>query len=160
MLELAPSAGADNIRKAFRKAARKYHPDINSGADPERLAAYDQLGQEPPLGQGGYHPPPGWDNSYAFSDANGPQSDEAFSDFFEELFRRGGGPAEATCGGPAADSHGRIRDYHRGCLPWAGAPNWPSEHLWWGRTGPLPCKTAPCPFGSQKGSPKVNISGW
>ena len=125
VLELAPNAGADNIRKAFRKAARKYHPDINSGADaeakfkdvneayevlkdPERRAAYNQLGQEPPQGQGGYQPPPGWDSGYEFSDARGPQSDEAFSDFFETLFRRGAGPTVGMRAGPGADSHGRI----------------------------------------------------
>jgi curved DNA-binding protein len=125
VLELAPNAVADDIKKAFRKAARKYHPDINSGADaeakfkdvneayevlkdPERRAAYDQLGQEPPQGQGGYQPPPGWDSGYEFSDARGPQSDEAFSDFFETLFRRGAGPTAGMRAGPASDSHGRI----------------------------------------------------
>ena len=128
VLGVAPQAKADEIKKAFRKLARKYHPDVNTGADaeakfkdvneayevlkdPEHRAAYDQLGQEPPQGQGRYQPPPDWDADYAFSEG-GPQGDEGFSDFFETLFRRGGGPAggmHAGMGsGKGTDSHGRI----------------------------------------------------
>lgn len=125
VLGVTRDASPDDIKKAFRKAARKYHPDINPSADaeakfkdvneayevlkdPDRRAAYDQLGQEPPQGQGRYQPPPGWDSGYAFSDAKGPQSDEAFSDFFETLFRRGAGPSMGGRAEPPADSHGRI----------------------------------------------------
>lgn len=134
VLGVSKDANTDTIKKAFRKLARKYHPDINTGADaeamfkdvneayevlkdPERRAAYDQLGQEPPPGQGGYRPPPGWESGYSFSDT-GPQSDAGFSDFFETLFRRGGGPAGRRGASRGADSHGRIEvsveDAYRG----------------------------------------------
>ncbi len=123
-LGVARDADADEIKKAFRKAARKYHPDINSTAkaeamfkdvneayevlkDPERRAAYDQLAQEPSHGQGPYRPPPEWDSGFSFSQG-GPQQGEAFSDFFETLFRRGADVTGGMGGGLAADSHGRI----------------------------------------------------
>lgn len=134
ILGVARDASADEIKKAFRKSARKYHPDVNTTADaeakfkdvneayevlkdPERRAAYDQLGQGPPSGQGRYQPPPGWDSGYEFS-GGGPQSDEGFSDFFETLFRRGGGPYDGMGAGRGADSHARmeitIEDAFRG----------------------------------------------
>ncbi len=134
ILGLKRDAGQDEIKKAFRRDARKYHPDINSDADaearfkdvneayevlkdPERRAAYDQLGKEPPQGQGGYRPPPDWDSGFAFSEG-GPRDDEGFSDFFETLFRRGTGPAGDRRSGRGSDSHGRveisIEDAYRG----------------------------------------------
>jgi len=134
VLGVAKDAKADDIKKAFRKLARKYHPDINTGAeaearfkevneayevlkDPERRAAYDQLGQEPPPGQGGYRPPPGWDSGYSFAQGD-PQGDAGFSDFFETLFRRGAHPAGGMGAAQGADSHGRIEitveDAYRG----------------------------------------------
>ncbi|WP_227269518.1 DnaJ C-terminal domain-containing protein [Roseobacter weihaiensis] len=134
VLGIPRTAGADDIKKAFRKNARKYHPDINPGADaemkfkdvneayevlkdPERRAAYDQLGQEPPPGQGPYQPPPDWDSGFAFSEG-GPYGQEGFSDFFETLFRRGAGPAGESRSAQGPDSHGRveitIEDAYRG----------------------------------------------
>ena len=131
-LGVSKDARPDEIKKAFRKLARKYHPDINSGAaaeakfkdvneayevlkDPERRAAYDQLGQEPPRGRG--QPPPDWDGGYSFSQG-GPKGDERFSDFFETLFRRGAGPGAGMHAAQGADSHGRIEitieDAYRG----------------------------------------------
>lgn len=134
VLGIPRTAGADDIKKAFRKSARKYHPDINPGADaerkfkdvneayevlkdPERRAAYDQLGQEPPPGQGAYRPPPDWDSGFAFSEG-GPHGQEGFSDFFETLFRRSASPAGERQSTRGADSHGRveitIEDAYRG----------------------------------------------
>ncbi|WP_050929758.1 DnaJ C-terminal domain-containing protein [Aestuariivita boseongensis] len=134
ILGVAKNADADAIKKAFRKAARKYHPDVAQGEeaeakfkevneayevlkDPERRAAYDQLGREPRSTQGAYQPPPGWDEGFSFSQSSG-QDAGAFSDFFETLFRRGSGPSEGMWQGPGADSHARIEialeDAYRG----------------------------------------------
>ncbi len=134
ILGVQKDADADTIKKAFRKAARKYHPDVNTDAgadarfkdvseayevlkDPERRAAYDDLGREPKFDKGRYQPPPGWNDGFAFSEG-GPQGQEPFSDFFETLFRRS---AEHNAGmrpQQGADSHGRIEvsieDAYRG----------------------------------------------
>lgn len=98
---------ADNIKKAFRRLARKYHPDISKEADaeqrmkeineayavlsdPEKRAAYDQLGRGYRPGQD-FQPPPDWDAGFEFSGAGYTPHDAAdFSDFFAELFGRMG----------------------------------------------------------------------
>ena len=112
------------IKKAFRKAARRYHPDVNSSAeaeatfkdvteayevlgDPERRAAYDQLGREPPRGPRGYQPPPDWNGGFSFSGGD-PRAEESFSEFFETLFRRTGSPGDGAGRAPGPDSHARI----------------------------------------------------
>ena len=124
VLGVRKDAKADEIKKAFRKLARKYHPDINTGAkaeakfkdvneayevlkDPERRAAYDQLGQMPPQGEGGFRPPPGWDSGFSFAEG-GAGNTADYSDFFETLFR-GGRSAPGGMGmAQGADTHGRI----------------------------------------------------
>ncbi|MGD8415883.1 MAG: DnaJ C-terminal domain-containing protein [Pseudomonadales bacterium] len=99
------SASADDIKKAYRRLARKYHPDVSDDPeaearfkemkeayevlkDPEKRAAYDQFGENWEAGQD-FQPPPGWDGSFTFStdDLGGA---EHFSDFFETLFGGGG----------------------------------------------------------------------
>jgi curved DNA-binding protein len=112
VMGLARDATQDEIRRAYRKLARKYHPDVSDDADaearfkevgeayealkdPEKRAAYDQLGANWKEGQD-FRPPPGWDEGFEFSgDGAGGASGEQFSDFFETLFRqsqtRGGG---------------------------------------------------------------------
>lgn len=96
-------ATAEAIKKAYRRLARKYHPDVSKEpdaelrmqevneanavlSDPEKRAAYDQVGQGLHSGQE-FHPPPGWDAGFEFS-GNGfsPQDMAGFSDFFSELF--------------------------------------------------------------------------
>ncbi|MDH5576911.1 MAG: DnaJ domain-containing protein, partial [Betaproteobacteria bacterium] len=104
VLGVGRDAPADEIRKAFRKLARKYHPDVSKEAgaearmkevneayavlsDPEKRAAYDQLGRGYQPGQE-FRPPPDWDAGFEFSHHDMPGGD--FSDFFAELFGRMG----------------------------------------------------------------------
>ncbi len=130
-LGVARDASPEEIKRAFRKAARLHHPDISTGPeaeakfkevneayevlkDPEKRAAYDQLGREPPPGAGRYQPPPGWDGGFEFTQAGG-RGDEGFSDFFENLFR---GRDAGMRAAPGADRHARIEisieDAYRG----------------------------------------------
>jgi curved DNA-binding protein len=107
-LGVARDATADDIKKAFRKLARKYHPDISKESDaelrmqevneanavlsdPEKRAAYDQLGRGYQPGQD-FRPPPDWDAGFEFSGQGYSPGEAAdFSDFFAELFGRMGG---------------------------------------------------------------------
>jgi curved DNA-binding protein len=112
-LGVARDATADDIKKSFRKLARKYHPDISKEpdaelrmqelneanavlSDPEKRAAYDQLGRGYQPGQD-FRPPPDWDAGFEFS-GHGYAPGEAadFSDFFSELFGRMGGTHAGT----------------------------------------------------------------
>lgn len=103
-LDVKRDASADDIKKAFRKLARKYHPDVSKEADaevhmkevneayavlsdPEKRAAYDQLGKGYQPGQE-FRPPPDWDAGFEFSEHNAGGTD--FSDFFSQLFGRTG----------------------------------------------------------------------
>lgn len=109
-LGVAREATADEIKKSFRKLARKYHPDVSKEADaevrmkeineaytvlsdPERRAAYDQLGSGHHSGEE-FRPPPDWDAGFEFSTHGGFSPGDAadFSDFFAELFGRMGAP--------------------------------------------------------------------
>jgi len=58
--------------------------------DPEKRAAYDQLGANWKAGQD-FRPPPGWDQGFEFHGGGFTDADASgFSDFFESLFGRGG----------------------------------------------------------------------
>jgi DnaJ-class molecular chaperone len=110
VLGVARTATADEIKKAYRRLARKYHPDVNPGdataeekfkevreaydvlSDPDKRQRYDQLGAHWKAGAE-FTPPPGWegvrvDLGDLFGGRRGP---EGLSDFFEMLFgaRRG-----------------------------------------------------------------------
>lgn len=100
------TASDDDIKKAYRRLARKYHPDVSKENDAEsrfkavneayevlrdkdRRAAYDNLGRDYRDGQS-FRPPPDWQGE-EFSFGGGGQHDEGgFSDFFESLFGRHG----------------------------------------------------------------------
>ena len=122
-LGVAREATADEIKKAFRRLARKYHPDVSKEAnaearmkevneayavlsDAEKRAAYDQLGRDYQAGQD-FRPPPNWDAGFEFSgrEFGGAQGAD-FSDFFAELFGR------SRAGGQGARFDIRGEDRH------------------------------------------------
>jgi curved DNA-binding protein len=95
-------ASQEDIKRAYRKLARKYHPDVSKEKnaeekfkelqeahevlkDPEKRAAYDQLGADWRPGQD-FRPPPDWGKGFEFSRGRGGEGLGGFSDFFSELF--------------------------------------------------------------------------
>lgn len=135
ILGVSRDASAEEIKKTFRKLARKYHPDVSKEpdaeqrmqevneayavlSDPEKRAAYDQVGKGFRSGED-FRPPPGWDEGFEFSnrDFSGTGA-EGFSDFFAELFgQMGRGRAfhqHASRGGFQArgeDHHAKVYLY-------------------------------------------------
>ena len=127
ILGVSRSATQDEIKSAYRKLARKYHPDVNKAADaedkfkelgeasevlrdPEKRKQYDLLGANWKNGQD-FTPPPGWagpGGSGGFNgfgrgrSATGPAA-SSFSDFFESLF--GGGMGGFRSGGFRQAAH-------------------------------------------------------
>jgi len=99
IMGLAREASQDDIKRSYRKLARKYHPDVSKEADaeakfkelgeayevlkdPEKRAAYDQLGANWKAGQD-FRPPPNWAEGFEFSGGGFTSGDAgAFSDFF------------------------------------------------------------------------------
>lgn len=103
VMAVTRAASQADIKRAFKKLARKYHPDVSDDAnaeakfkalgeayevlkDPEKRAAYDQLGSNWQSGQP-FSPPPDWDQGFEYSDLDraGHQG-ASFSDFFESIF--------------------------------------------------------------------------
>jgi curved DNA-binding protein len=130
VLGVARDATAEDIKKAYRKLARKYHPDVSKEpdaakrmtaineantvlSDPEKRAAYDQVGKGYEPGQD-FRPPPDWDEGFEFSgDGTRFRGAEGadFSDFFAEIFGRMG-DGRARAGGGGAGFKARGQDHH------------------------------------------------
>lgn len=115
------SASADELKKAHRQLARKYHPDVNQEkdaevrfkdlseayevlSDPDKRAAYDQLGQHWKAGTG--HTSRGFDWA---SKGDRTSQGAGFCDFFETLISRG----FATPNGPGTDTPSNRRNHRQ-----------------------------------------------
>src|SRR5210317_1669740 len=123
-LGVGRKATQDEIKRAYRKLARKYHPDVSKEADaeqrfkdvgeayevlkdPEKRVAYDQLGSEW-NSQQGFRPPPDWGAGFEFHGApRGSSRQSDFSDFFESLFGQARSP-----GGGSRSFHMQGEDHH------------------------------------------------
>ncbi len=123
ILGVPRSATQDDVKRAYRKLARKYHPDVSKDPDaearfkelgeayavlkdPEKRAPYDQMGSQWKTGQD-FQPPPGWDAGFEFNGRDfgaGPGADH--SDFFEALFGRQARSGQRT------HMHAQGQDHH------------------------------------------------
>ena len=123
ILGVPRTATPDEIKAAYRKLARKFHPDVskepNAEArfkelgeahevlkDPEKRALYDQMGSQWKSGQD-FKPAPGWDAGFEFRGDAGGDFDP--NDFFEAFFgRRGGGSRRPNVHAQGEDHHAKV----------------------------------------------------
>jgi len=105
ILGVERGASQEEVHRAYKKLARKYHPDVSKEPDAEerfkeineahevlhdaeKRAAYDRLGAQWQQGQD-FRPPPNWDKGFEFSGGFAGTEAGDFSDFFESLFGAG-----------------------------------------------------------------------
>jgi curved DNA-binding protein len=129
VLGVPRTASQDDIQRAYRKLARKHHPDVNKAADaedkfkelneayevlkdPDKRQKYDQLGPDWKAGQD-FRPPPGWEGYRDFGMGGGGGRTQynwggggGFSDFFETIF--GGQGSRQGHGGMGGGRQGYV----------------------------------------------------
>lgn len=119
IMGLARNASPDDVKQAYRKLSRKFHPDVSKEKnaevrfkelneanevlkDPEKRASYDQLGANWREGQN-FRPPPEWRGGAGRGAASG------HSDFFDAFFRQGFGGATHQAQRPPPSTAGEDR---------------------------------------------------
>ena len=130
ILGVGRTASAEEIKKSFRKLARKYHPDVNPGdkkaeekfkeineayevlSDAEKRRKYDTLG---PNWQDQFGPPAGARRAYQYNGGRTSPFDfdsgsPGFSDFFEAIFGRSGSSTATGARGMREDLRKRVGD--------------------------------------------------
>ena len=127
-------ASHDDVKRAYRRLARKYHPDVSKEVnaesrfkevgeayevlkDPEKRSAYDRFGKDWQHGQE-FRPPPGWEQQFNFG-RGGFSGASGFSEFFETLFGQGSPhgarrPMRARGGNRSARIEIPLEDAYRG----------------------------------------------
>jgi curved DNA-binding protein len=136
IMGVSRDATPEQVKQAYRKLARKFHPDVSKEKDaearfkevgeayevlrdPEKRAAYDQLGKGPPPGES-FQPPPDWGSGFEFRGAGhagpGEEGSAAFdgdaSAFFESLFGRSGMGGARGGFGRSRPQRDRGEDHH------------------------------------------------
>jgi curved DNA-binding protein len=127
VLGVGREASAEEIKRTYRKLARKYHPDVSKEKnaeekfkevqeayevlhDPKKRAAYDQLGKDWHAGEQ-FRPPPDWGQRFQFSFGGQGEQPGDFSDFFSALF---GGDPRGQFGGMRGQFGGRSARVRHG----------------------------------------------